>query len=250
MRSWLCRETMDELKAVPSTVDAPHLVNIVVGGKTPMVPTKELGDMGFSLVLYANVALQGAVQGMTLALRALKDGGDVSETCGLVTSGNPAPYQCAAPNRRHQQACSHRGCRCSDVSSQPLYPPALVNPLAQARKQAVAIQVQLQIAVAAPGDVHCIPGLDLQDRIAGARAQQQVTVNQTIENRDPGRDSLAKSQGQAKQQGQAQAAGAHEARGHGHAPGCSSWVRSPVNQGKPGLTAGQAVLAAKLKFGA
>jgi hypothetical protein len=51
---------MDELKAVPSTVDAPHLVNIVVGGKTPMVPTKELGDMGFSLVLYANVALQAA----------------------------------------------------------------------------------------------------------------------------------------------------------------------------------------------
>jgi 2-methylisocitrate lyase-like PEP mutase family enzyme len=79
-------ETMDELKAVPSTVDAPHLVNIVVGGKTPMVPTKELGDMGFSLVLYANVALQAAVQGMTLALRALKNGGDVSETSGLVTS--------------------------------------------------------------------------------------------------------------------------------------------------------------------
>ena len=78
--------TMDELKAVPSTVDAPHLVNIVVGGKTPMVPTKELGDMGFSLVLYANVALQAAVQGMTRALRALKDGGDVSETSGLVTS--------------------------------------------------------------------------------------------------------------------------------------------------------------------
>lgn len=97
MRSWLCRETMDELKAVPSTVDAPHLVNIVVGGKTPMVPTKELGDMGFSLVLYANVALQAAVQGMTLALRALKDGGDVSETSGLVTSGNPAPINAQLP---------------------------------------------------------------------------------------------------------------------------------------------------------
>ena len=79
-------ETMDELKAIPSTVDAPHLVNIVVGGKTPMVTTKELCDMGFSLVLYANVALQAAVQGMTLALRVLKDGGDVSETSGLVTS--------------------------------------------------------------------------------------------------------------------------------------------------------------------
>jgi hypothetical protein len=39
-----------------------------------------------SLVLYAVFALQTAVQGMTLALRALKDGGDVSETSGLVTS--------------------------------------------------------------------------------------------------------------------------------------------------------------------
>jgi 2-methylisocitrate lyase-like PEP mutase family enzyme len=79
-------ENMSELKAIPLAVDAPHLVNIVVGGKTPMVSTKELGKMGFSLVLYANIALQAAVQGMTLALKALKDGGDVSEDSGLVTS--------------------------------------------------------------------------------------------------------------------------------------------------------------------
>jgi 2-methylisocitrate lyase-like PEP mutase family enzyme len=79
-------ESLDELKTIPKTVDAPHLVNIVVGGKTPMVSTEELGAMGFSLVLYANVALQAAVQGMTAALKALKDGKDVSEASGLVAS--------------------------------------------------------------------------------------------------------------------------------------------------------------------
>src|SRR3546814_8716604 len=62
-------ESLDELASVPRTVDAPHLVNIVVGGKTPMVGTGELAAMGFSLVLYANVALQAAVRGMTMALQ-------------------------------------------------------------------------------------------------------------------------------------------------------------------------------------
>src|SRR3546814_9830022 len=79
-------ESLDELASVPRTVDAPHLVNIVVGGKTPMVGTGELAAMGFSLVLYANVALQAAVRGMTMALQALKDGRDVGEASGLVAS--------------------------------------------------------------------------------------------------------------------------------------------------------------------
>ncbi len=75
-----------ELAVFPARVGAPQLVNLVVGGKTPILPTEELARMGFSLVLYANVALQGAIHGMTQALGALKAGKNVDEASGLVAT--------------------------------------------------------------------------------------------------------------------------------------------------------------------
>ena len=42
--------------------------------------------MGFSLILYANAALQGAVQGMQTALRALRERGSLDEASGLVAA--------------------------------------------------------------------------------------------------------------------------------------------------------------------
>jgi 2-methylisocitrate lyase-like PEP mutase family enzyme len=72
-------ETLDELKAVPRRLKAPQMLNLVLGGKTPIVDQRAAMDMGFSLVLYANAALQGAVHGMLTTLSALKKDGVVSE---------------------------------------------------------------------------------------------------------------------------------------------------------------------------
>jgi len=77
-------ESVEELRALPQAIKAPQLVNIVVGGKTPMLPNEEFAAMGFSLVLYANVALQAAISGMTTALSTLKAGDNVLEKDGLV----------------------------------------------------------------------------------------------------------------------------------------------------------------------
>lgn len=79
-------ESIDELAAIPARIKVPQLVNLVIGGKTPIVSTEELRGMGFSLILYANVALQGAIRGMTDALGALKEGRDVGEASGLVAT--------------------------------------------------------------------------------------------------------------------------------------------------------------------
>ncbi len=73
-------ETLDDLRAVPSRLNAPQLVNMVLGGKTPIVKEEAAADMGFSLVLYANAALQGAVHGMQTTLAALKDKGILDES--------------------------------------------------------------------------------------------------------------------------------------------------------------------------
>ncbi|WP_395540902.1 oxaloacetate decarboxylase [Neotabrizicola sp. sgz301269] len=79
-------ESVEELRRLPNLIKAPQLVNIVVGGKTPALSNAEFAEMGFSLVLYANVALQAAIHGMQTALSALKSGQDVSEASGLVAS--------------------------------------------------------------------------------------------------------------------------------------------------------------------
>ncbi|MGX9355064.1 isocitrate lyase/PEP mutase family protein [Roseobacteraceae bacterium S113] len=70
----------DEIAAIPGRLKGtPQLVNLVVGGKTPIVDFAELDAMGFGLVLYANVALQGALLGMQRALGALKETGRMDE---------------------------------------------------------------------------------------------------------------------------------------------------------------------------
>jgi 2-methylisocitrate lyase-like PEP mutase family enzyme len=78
-------ETLEDLKAVPRRLNkVPQVINLVLGGKTPIIGRAEAAEMGFSIVLYANAALQGAVNGMQTTLSALKTGGVLSE--GAVAS--------------------------------------------------------------------------------------------------------------------------------------------------------------------
>ena len=77
-------ETLEDLKAVPTRLGAPQLLNMVLGGKTPIVDAGEATRMGFVFVLYANAALQGAILGMQTALKALRDKGVLEE--GAVAS--------------------------------------------------------------------------------------------------------------------------------------------------------------------
>lgn len=72
-------ESIEELERLPQLIAAPLLINIVVGGKTPIVSQEHLAQMGFALVLYANVALQSAVKGMQTALSLLKERGQLDE---------------------------------------------------------------------------------------------------------------------------------------------------------------------------
>ena len=68
-----------DLRSIPARLSVPQVLNIVVGGKTPVVSQSELQKLGFGLVLYANTALQGAIVGMHSALKQLKDAGRMDE---------------------------------------------------------------------------------------------------------------------------------------------------------------------------
>jgi 2-methylisocitrate lyase-like PEP mutase family enzyme len=78
--------TAEEIRALPQRLATPQLMNMVIGGKTPIFNADELGQLGFGIVLYANAALQGALMGMQKALTVLSDEKEVKESGGLVTS--------------------------------------------------------------------------------------------------------------------------------------------------------------------
>ena len=76
----------EEVRALTKRLDKPQLMNMVIGGRTPIFNAEQLGEMGFSIVLYANAALQGAVMGMQNTLTVLRDQKEVQESSGLVAT--------------------------------------------------------------------------------------------------------------------------------------------------------------------
>ena len=75
----------EEVRTLPQRLAKPQLMNMVIGGKTPLFNADQLGDLGYGIVLYANAALQGAVMGMQNALTTLRDAKEVREDSDLVT---------------------------------------------------------------------------------------------------------------------------------------------------------------------
>src|ERR1700740_3008925 len=76
-------ESEEEMRRIPASLPVPQLVNLVVGGRTPILGQADLAEMGFAMALYANVALQGAILGMQNALGALARDGRMDEDGGL-----------------------------------------------------------------------------------------------------------------------------------------------------------------------
>lgn len=71
-------ESLDELAAIGSSIDAPLVANMVEGGITPLLERAHLGQLGFSVILYANSALRAALQSTTAVLSYLRDEGSTS----------------------------------------------------------------------------------------------------------------------------------------------------------------------------
>ena len=76
---------LEELRRVGS-LPMPQVANIVVGGKTPEVSQAELQRLGFSLVLYANAALQASLKAIQIVLGRLKAQGSLSGAEDMLAS--------------------------------------------------------------------------------------------------------------------------------------------------------------------
>jgi len=68
----------DELAAIPRELPGIHICNMVVGGKTPLLSRQELAALGYSVIVYANVALQASMMAMQRTLQHLHDQGSIA----------------------------------------------------------------------------------------------------------------------------------------------------------------------------
>ena len=69
--------TREELLAIPAAVPGIHLCNMVIGGKTPLLPREELAQAGYAVVCYANAALQASMLAMQQAMQHLAEHGSI-----------------------------------------------------------------------------------------------------------------------------------------------------------------------------
>jgi 2-methylisocitrate lyase-like PEP mutase family enzyme len=77
---------LDELARIARELPVPQVANIVFGGKTPDPGRRALADMGFSIVLYANAALQAALRASYEVLGALKATGSLAAVAERLAS--------------------------------------------------------------------------------------------------------------------------------------------------------------------
>ena len=76
--------TAEMLKRIPQKIQSWQMVNIVEGGKTPLISNAELEAMGFNFVIYANAPLKAAVKGAKDILAYLKKEGTTNNADHLM----------------------------------------------------------------------------------------------------------------------------------------------------------------------
>ncbi|MGH7053684.1 MAG: isocitrate lyase/PEP mutase family protein [Stellaceae bacterium] len=71
-------QTIEELRIVGRSLIKPALVNVFEGGKTPMVPARELEAMEFRLGIYPSQTHRAAIRAAQRVLAVLKEDGDTT----------------------------------------------------------------------------------------------------------------------------------------------------------------------------
>ena len=69
-------QSEEEVAAIPQRLPGPQVINMVQGGRTPLLGLEELE--GYAIALYANAALQGAIHGIQNVLGHLHEHGSIA----------------------------------------------------------------------------------------------------------------------------------------------------------------------------
>ncbi|MFF2449720.1 oxaloacetate decarboxylase [Neobacillus sp. NPDC058068] len=77
--------TIEQLKQLTSSLKGiPQVINLVEGGKTPLISLNEAEEIGFKIMLCANTVLRSAIKGITESLKILKAEGSQENVYNLI----------------------------------------------------------------------------------------------------------------------------------------------------------------------
>jgi carboxyvinyl-carboxyphosphonate phosphorylmutase len=68
-------ESREQLEAAPGLFDVPVMANMVEGGKTPILPARELQEMGYAITIFSTILYFTAMGAMREALSTLDQAG-------------------------------------------------------------------------------------------------------------------------------------------------------------------------------
>ena len=68
--------SVEEMRTIRSEIPGPLLLNMVEGGRTPMLPRKQIADLGYEIVVYPLTGLLASARALEQAYTALASEGD------------------------------------------------------------------------------------------------------------------------------------------------------------------------------
>lgn len=87
----------NEMRRYCAEVDGPKMVNLIEGGKTPLLPHATLEAIGYTIAVYPLTLLNVSIRAMRAALEELRQGGPASATLDFdalkAAVGFPAYYE-------------------------------------------------------------------------------------------------------------------------------------------------------------
>ncbi|MBT9299348.1 isocitrate lyase/PEP mutase family protein [Rhodococcus sp. GOMB7] len=78
-------QSTSEIEIISSEVPGPKVLNIVQGGKTPALPLERVQELGFSILLYANLPLLASIYAVRNVLGSLKVGDELTAAQPIAT---------------------------------------------------------------------------------------------------------------------------------------------------------------------
>jgi len=75
-------ESVEEMKKINFSIKAPTLVNIVEGGRTPILSSKELEKLGYNIVIFPNTITRTVLKAVTENMQELKEKGSTKDLVG------------------------------------------------------------------------------------------------------------------------------------------------------------------------
>ena len=78
--------TAEQMARIAKDIDRPHIANVVFGGKTPELGREKFEELGFSLILYANAALQASLKAVIDTMTLLNSNGALQNANATLAS--------------------------------------------------------------------------------------------------------------------------------------------------------------------